>query len=452
MPVALIAWSTELDLSELVRQVKAASGVETRGIAVGLDGRVGDLDSAGWIFVVFPEPGVVHLGERLHALRQRLAPSVVLCACTLRPTSSDRNLLLECGASKVITPEGWRPEQVADRIVAELASASQIEPRSFRGIVGAAPQMREAYDRIGRFAPLREPVLIQGETGTGKERVATALNEGNQSSRAFLALNCAALTPELLESELFGHERGAFSGAVAARKGLLVEAGVGTVFLDEIGDLSLSSQAKLLRVIDERSVRPVGANRWTPVGARLLFATHRNLEQACADGRFREDLFYRISTLTIHLPPLRERKSDLVLLAEHFLTAYNQEYPGKRFAPPGAFDPLFRYDWPGNVRELRKAIWQAATFAASPDGPIGTLSLQEWSTPKVAATSSRWQLPFDPRADSWREVQDRLRKAYFQAVLGECEGNRDEAAKRAGLSRSQLYEILKQFEARDNRA
>src|SRR6185295_4391976 len=196
----------------------------------------------------------------------------------------------------------------------------------------------------------------------------------------------------------------------------------------------------------ERKVRPVGANRWQPVEARVVLATHRNLEEAVADGRFREDLFHRISGLTLHLPPLRERKGDLLLLAEHFLAAYNREYPGERFAPLGAFDPLFRHAWPGNVRELRQAIWKAATFAPGRSGPIGTLSLQQWTSRQPQQQAARWQVPFDPIEDSWKDVQDRLRKAYFRSVLRECGGNKDEAAKRAGISRSQLYEILKQID------
>lgn len=449
MPVVLVAWSPEIDLPQIARRVETDSGRKVAIVTVGLNELHLRVEPAQRVFAVSSDPGIVQLGERLHRLRQSLNETVSLFACTPRPTASDRELLLECGASQVITPEDWRPEQVADRIVAELVLAGEIQPSSFCRIVGAAPEMREVYEKIERIAPLREPVLIQGETGTGKELVASALHESSHRSRAFLALNCAALTPELLESELFGHERGAFSGAVSARKGLLVEAGAGTVVLDEIGDLSATSQAKLLRVVEERMVRPVGANRWVPVEARLIFATHRNLEEACAEGRFREDLFHRISTLTIRLPPLRERKADLLLLANHFLSIYNQDYPGTRFAPAGALDPLFRHNWPGNVRELRKAIWQSATFAASVDGAIGTLSLQDWSTRKATTAASRWQIPFDPRADSWREVQDRLRKTYFQALLRECGGNKDEAAKRAGLSRSQLYEVLKQIEAKD---
>lgn len=444
MRVALIAWSPEVDLPrtalllgqgeiDVVSFPAGVEGSELRGVSVERG------------FLLSPEPGFLSFAERIGRLHVSF-DSAPLIACVPRPTAADRDLLQECGASTVITPEGWRPPQVADRILADLIADRAVQPAACGELLGATRPMRELYQRLASVAEIREPVIVLGETGTGKELVAREVHRRSGRPGDILALNCAALTPELLESELFGHERGAFSGAVSTRRGLLVEAGKGTVFLDEIGDLALPSQAKLLRVLEERKVRPVGSNRWQPVEARVVLATHRNLEEAVADGRFREDLFHRISGLTLHLPPLRERKGDLILLAKHFLAAYNREYPGERFAPPGAFDPLFRHSWPGNVRELRQAIWKAATFAPGSTGPIGTLSLQEWTSRQPQPQAARWHVPFDPFEDSWKSVQDRLRKVYFRTVLHECAGNKEEAARRAGISRSQLYEILKQLD------
>lgn len=445
MRLALLTWSHELDLPRIGRLLEQS---EVEVVSTDPAHAASDLEarSVETCFLISQEPGFLAFGERLGRLRERVDGSVSLIACAPRPTAADRELLHECGAAGVITPEGWRPDQVAERILAELILAGVIHPFSCGSLLGATPGMRDLYGRIERVAAVREPVLILGETGTGKELVAREIHARSERPGDLLAINCAALTPELLESELFGHERGAFSGAVATRKGLLVEAGRGTVFLDEIGELAPSSQAKLLRVLEERKVRPVGANRWQTVEARVILATHRNLEEACREGRFREDLFYRISGLTLHLPPLRERKADLPMLANHFVESYNRAYPGRRFAPPGAWDPLFRYHWPGNVRELAKVIWQAATFAPGSDGPIGALSLQDWTSRQPLQAVSRWQIPFDPLADSWKDVQDRLRKAYFRSVLRECGGNKEEAMKRAGISRSQFYEILKQIE------
>jgi two-component system response regulator AtoC len=306
--------------------------------------------------------------------------------------------------------------------------------------------MRDLYGRLERIAPLEEPVLVLGETGTGKELVAQEIHVRSGRDGPLLPINCAALPPELLESELFGHERGAFSGAITGRRGLLAEGGTGTVFLDEIGDLPLPAQARLLRVLEELKVRPVGSNRWQPVQARLLLATNRDLEKACAAGTFRLDLFYRINGFTLRLPPLRERKADLLLLAHYFLGGFNRKYGREVMAPSGAFDLLFRHDWPGNVRELQKAVWEAAGSASGDRGPISLVILQEATRRRPTAAAVSRPLPFDPAVETWEEVHDRIRASYFRSVLRLTGGNKNAAAKRAGVSRSQFYEILKQIE------
>ena len=419
-------------------------GVEARActLAAGED-RVPLPASVTRCFLISPEQGVISVGERVARLRERLHNGIPLVVCTPRPTLETRRTLLASGASEVISPEGWTSRQVAERILAELTLVGELQPSSFGSLLGATATMRDLYHRIEKVAPVEEPVLILGETGTGKELVAGEIHHRSGRRGDLLAINCAALTPELLESELFGHERGAFSGAVSARKGLLVEAGHGTVFLDEIGDLALSSQAKLLRALEERKVRPVGSNRWQEMHARIVLATHRNLEEACEEGRFRLDLFHRISGLALHLSPLRERKADLLLLVHHFLETYDTTYPGHHSIPPGALDPLFRYDWPGNVRELRQAVWQAAAYADD-TGALDAVSLADWVRRRDPVSAKR-QLAFDPSLDTWKDVLDRVRASYFRAILAEAGGNKDLAARRAGLSRSQFYEILKQL-------
>jgi transcriptional regulator with GAF, ATPase, and Fis domain len=400
-------------------------------------------------FLISSTPGVMSLGEHVSMVREEISEEVPLVVCGPRPTVADREVLRRCGATDVITPADWRPVAVADRVLAELALMGLLQPSEFGSLAGATPGMRELYHKIEVVAPLDEPVLLLGETGTGKELVTAEIHRCSGRSGQLLSINCAALTPDLLESELFGHERGAFSGAVTSRKGLLVEAGHGTVLLDEIGDLALSSQAKLLRVIEERKVRPVGANHWQPVHARVVLATNRDLEAACAASTFRNDLFFRISGFTLALPPLRERKPDLLLLAHRFLDQYNHKYSRAKSAPPGCLDPLFRYEWPGNVRELGLAIWQAAAYSSGDHGDISAMALLEWSrrgerTNNVRPESRR---SFEtPTAETWKEVLERTRATYFQAVLRAAGGNKEAAARIAGVSRSQLYEILKHIE------
>jgi two-component system, NtrC family, response regulator HydG len=441
--ILLLSGSRDIDLPFL------KGYLAQHGIAVSTsksESHVPSSPSVRQCFLISTEQGVVSLGERITPLREALGLETPLTVCAPKPSAADREVLRECGASSLITPTGWSPRQVAERIAAEMIAGGHPPPTSFGTILGATPAMRDLYERIERIAPLHVPILVLGETGSGKERVAHEIHERSGRKGRLFPINCAALTPELLESELFGHERGAFTGALEARKGLLVEAGQGTVFLDEIGDLSPSSQAKLLRVLEEGTVRPVGSNRWQPIQARVILATHRDLDQASSNGNFRNDLFQRIRGFSLQLAPLRERKPDLLLLAQHFLNLFNREYPGARFAPPGTFDTLFRYDWPGNVRELRQAIWQSAAYAEGDRGPISALSLTDWTRrrreiPSKAKRSS----PFDPAVDTWKEAHDRLRASYFHAVLDEAGGNKDLAAKRAGLSRSQFYEVLKQI-------
>jgi DNA-binding NtrC family response regulator len=439
----LLCGPPEVDLRSLAK-IFSQHGVDTALLPLSGGPPTAPQSAVETCFLISPEQGAVSVGQRIVEVRRWLQNGTPLVACIPIPTQRDRETFEECGASAVISPGGWGLGQVAERILAELILAGRVQPSSCGSLLGATPGMREVYLRLEKVAPLGEPVLVLGETGTGKELVASEIHRRSGRRGELLAVNCAALTPELLESELFGHERGAFTGAMTSRQGLVVEAGKGTLFLDEIGDLALSSQAKLLRVLEERKVRPVGANRWQPVESRIVLATHRDLEEACEEGRFRADLFHRISGLTLRLPPLRERRPDLLLLAQHFLNEYNRTYPGRRFAPSGTFDSLFRYSWPGNVRELRQAVWQAATYAEGEEGPISVLSLSEWSS-RRDSTERKPQLTFDPSQDTWQDVLDRTRASYFRAVLLESGGNRDLAAKRAGLSRSRFFEILKEI-------
>lgn len=263
--------------------------------------------------------------------------------------------------------QSLRLAQMVEDEKAQLADENALLKRElqqkyeFRNIVGTGKEMREIYEQIAQVAPTATTVLIRGESGTGKELVAHAIHyHSPRSAKPFVKVNCAALPESLIESELFGHEKGAFTGAVARKRGRFELAEGGTLFLDEIGDLSPALQVKLLRVLQEREFERVGGTETIRVNVRVIAATNVDLEGAVADGRFRSDLYYRLNVFSIFLPPLRERKTDILLLADHFLDKYSKQNSKriKRISTP-AIDMLMTYHWPGNVRELENVIERA---------------------------------------------------------------------------------------------
>jgi DNA-binding NtrC family response regulator len=244
----------------------------------------------------------------------------------------------------------------------------------------------------------------------------------------------------LLGSELFGHEKGAFTGAIQTRKGLIAAAASGTIFLDEIGDLELHAQARLLRVLEDKKVRRIGANQWDDINTRFVFATNRNLEEDCQTGRFRPDLFERIRGITLEVAPLRERKADIPLLVEHFVQQYNEEKDTQLTVPADACDSLFRYDWPGNVRELKAAVTKAAIYADE-KGKISSIILADATRARPAVTP-RNSIEFDPLRDPWRAVHKRAQSIYIKAIVDEAGGRKDIAIKVSGLSRAHFFAFL----------
>src|SRR5665213_2394278 len=232
------------------------------------------------------------------------------------------------------------------------------EPATCDRLIGSSPHMKRVYQLVQRVAGLNASVLVTGESGTGKELIARAIhNLGSRSDRPFVAVSCGAIPETLIEAELFGHEKGAFTGAVGAREGYLEQAGDGTLFLDEIGELSLSTQVKLLRVLQQREFCRLGSSKLIPLRARLVFATHQDLPEMVAQGKFREDLYYRINVIKIDAPPLQERPKDIPLIAMHFLQRYSDMRPNPvEEIDPAAMALLQAYSWPGNVRELENVI------------------------------------------------------------------------------------------------
>ena len=303
--------------------------------------------------------------------------------------------------------------------------------------------MRRVHDTIARIFDSDVTVVISGETGTGKEIVARRIHTtSRRSAGPFVSINCAAVPPTLLESELFGHQRGAFTDAKAPRVGLFVEAHRGTLFLDEIAEMPLEMQAKLLRALQERTVRPVGSNDEVPFDARVIAATNRDLDEEVYEKRFREDLFYRLNVVRIDLPPLRDRPSDILELAHHFLAQHGARCTG-RSAPAlsvPAAEKLTSYRWPGNVRELQNCIERAVAFAR-----FGEITVDD--LPDKVRNYPGERPPV--QADDGTEITtlDELERRYVERVLGILGGNKSRAAELLGIDRRTLYRRIDRWQA-----
>ncbi len=304
-------------------------------------------------------------------------------------------------------------------------------------LIGRTAPMLEVYKHIAYAADSTAPVLIVGESGSGKELVARAIHSHSKRSREpFVAINCGAIADTLLESELFGHQRGSFTGAVSDHKGVFEQAGAGTVMLDEIGDTTAALQVRLLRVLEEGEVRPVGGNRSLRVSARVIAATNMPLEQAVAEGRFRQDLYYRLGVIVIRVPPLRDRRADIPLLIGSFLDDACKRAGQRRMLSTAALDALLRHTWPGNVRELRNTIERLVV--SSHGSLIEAFDLTDTViTPPPTATGGQ---PF-----SDLPTLDDLERRYLLHVLEAANGNRTRAAEILGVDRRTLYRMAERF-------
>jgi transcriptional regulator with GAF, ATPase, and Fis domain len=327
---------------------------------------------------------------------------------------------------------------------------------NFGQLVGESPTLQAALSRAEQVARTAATVLLRGESGTGKELVAHAIHINSpRESKPFVRVNCAALAAGVLESELFGHERGAFTGAVTRHPGRFELAHGGTLFLDEIGDLPMEIQVKLLRVLQERSFERVGGSETLSVDVRIISATHRNLEALVAEGRFREDLYYRLNVFPIHLPPLRERIEDVPLLCQHFLQKWRQYSGGRVVAiEPAALELLTRYSFPGNVRELENLIQRALILVSGPALRVCDLefsgSQASSAQPSVVAPPPvPLALPADLLGGSGRTLTDRLgeqERGEILSALEKSEGRIAAAARLLGINRSTLYYRLRKHD------
>lgn len=310
------------------------------------------------------------------------------------------------------------------------------------GIIGRSPLMRELLSLVERVAPTNTTVLIRGESGTGKELIARAIHHlSPRRSWRMVTVNCAAIPENILESELFGYVKGAFTGADRDKTGLFQEADGSTIFLDEIGDMPPSLQVKLLRVLQDGEVRPLGSTQSRRVNVRVIASTNQDLEKKMAEGHFREDLYYRLNEVTLWVPPLRERGDDVLLLAEHFLEEYAREYgrPGLRFSPE-ALEFLKTQPWRGNVRELKNAVKRAVLLARENTITPGDLKLSL----RPGAPEAR---PFylRPYHEAKREVVDEFARQYLEGLLRHTGGNVSQAARLAGLERPSFQRLLRRY-------
>ena len=313
--------------------------------------------------------------------------------------------------------------------------AEAAQPDSWRAkIISRSPAMEELLSRAHRIAMSDASVLIQGESGTGKELLAAAIHAASKrAKRPFVAINCGAVPENLLESELFGHKKGAFTGAVADNEGLFVSADSGSLFLDEIGDMPVPLQVKLLRVLQEREIRPVGSTKSVAVDVRIISASHRDLTQAIAEQKFREDLYYRLNVVTLRLPPLRERREDIPLLVAHLLKELSPRYDNqvKAFSSE-AIEMMLAAPWPGNIRQLQNVVEQSIA-----------LSTTEIVAPKVVEQAMQLDAQ---QIDSFEEARRRFEYDYLTALLKLTEGNVTSAARLAKRNRTDFYKLLQRHD------
>ncbi len=333
------------------------------------------------------------------------------------------------------------------RLVAENAALRQnlqAQSKKFAGIIGRSPRMKQVFDLIIQTAPSRSTILITGESGTGKELVARAIHSNSpRADRAFVTVNSGNLPPDLLESTLFGHVKGAFTGAVYPKKGLCDLADKGSIFFDEIGNIAPETQAKLLRVMQEREFMRLGGMETIKVDVRIIAATNCDLRQMVEEGRFREDLYYRLHVISISLPPLRERKEDIPLLAQHFLEKYGEE--NRRIGlelTPEALDLLTEYDWPGNVRELENVMERAVVLCAGPR--IGPDLIPEHVRSAPTFHLPKFVVP--PEGISFKDVITNVEKRLIESTLEAAGGVQKRAAELLRIKPTTLNEMMKRYE------
>jgi two-component system, NtrC family, response regulator AtoC len=407
---------------------------ETDPLAIVSDLRMPDMDG-------------ITLMERVHVVR----PGLPVVLVTAHATVETAVQALRNGATHYLT-KPIRYDELAlvlrHAVAHERARRDVVRLRGeleraagFEEIVGTSPAMRQVFSMVEQVAGADATILLRGETGTGKELIARAIHRRSpRADRTFVAVNCSAVPHELMESEFFGHEKGAFTGAAARRIGRFEQADGSTLFLDEVGDLDLSVQTKLLRVLQEQEIVRVGGDRPIKVAVRIVAATNRDLEALVKEGRFRDDLYYRLNVIPIRLPSLRERAGDLPALMEHFLGSFARRYGRDApLAPPDLLAAAMAYPWPGNVRELRNVCERAVLMGWAAVAPILGTPVEEEA---ASASLPEFSLPL---LEARQRLVERFERDYLTRLLREHKGRIGEVARAAGIAERNLYEKMKAY-------
>lgn len=445
-PITVLIVDDEDDIRNLCRDVVADSGLRTR-TASTTEQALEILDQYA-VDIVITDLRVPLLGgfELLKRIRETY-PQTAVIVLTQYGTIEGAVEATRMGAVDYLTKPFHVPELRGklDRVVRLLeideenrVLREQLRTRpGFGGLIGISAKMQRVYRLIEKVSQHNYPVLILGESGTGKELVAGSIHFcGPRRSRPFVPVDCTALVPTLIEAELFGYVKGAFTGASHNKQGLLEAAGNGTLFLDEIGDLPFDLQAKLLRALQEKEVKPVGSTDRVPISTRVIAATNRDLEASVRQGTFRQDLYFRLNVVQIKIPPLRERKSDIPLLVSAFLEKFSDHGGPTRTISEDAMARLIAFDWPGNVRELENAIERAVALGSGPILHVGDLP-----TNLQYGTGERM-----PQSDELLPLDELERRAILRA-LREAAGDKLAAARLLGIGKTTLYRKLKQYDA-----
>jgi DNA-binding NtrC family response regulator len=446
MAVTVLIVDDEDTTRDLCRDVVSESGLCTR--TASNTEQAMDILEQFPVDIVITDMRVPELGglELLKRIRESY-PQTAVIVLTQYGTIEGAVEATRLGAADYVTKPFHIPElrTKLDRVVRLLevdqenrVLREQLRTRpGFAGLIGLSQKMQRVYRLIEKVSQHNYPVLILGESGTGKELVARSIHfSGHRRNRPFVPVDCSALVPTLIESELFGYIKGAFTGAMHSKQGLMEVAGNGSLFLDEIGDLPIDLQAKLLRALQEKEVRPVGSTDRVSIEMRVIAATNRDLDAAVRQGQFRQDLFFRLNVVQIKLPPLRERKGDIPLLVNSFLEKFSDEQGDTRKISEDAMARLIAYDWPGNVRELENAIERAIALGSGPILHVGDL-------PTNLQHGAREHMP---QNDELLPLDELERRAILRA-LREAGGDKLAAARLLGIGKTTLYRKLKQYDA-----